>query len=196
MPRGIKQSFFAIPSDAACKLWGTDKAPTNVLLQTEDGRTFIVCLSEAKGKLFLFHGWSNVVIHLRLKKGCLVIFNPVDCTTFKLRYFVDGVSRSSIWTSLVIPDCILPKCYDYTSNDLISTIYIGNKTFHIKIEMVDGKLGFTNGIDVIVSQFQLETGCYLVFTKCFGNYFRLRIFGKNGVEKNFADSLQNMSRRL
>ncbi|KAF5782992.1 hypothetical protein HanXRQr2_Chr11g0502711 [Helianthus annuus] len=56
--------LLAIPSNAACKLWGTDKAPTNVLIQTEDGRTFNVCLSEAKGKLFFFHGWSNVVIHL------------------------------------------------------------------------------------------------------------------------------------
>ncbi|KAJ0502418.1 hypothetical protein HanRHA438_Chr11g0515211 [Helianthus annuus] len=56
--------LLAIPSNAACKLWGTDKAPTNVLIQTEDGQTFNVCLSEAKGKLFFFHGWSNVVIHL------------------------------------------------------------------------------------------------------------------------------------
>ncbi|KAJ0735311.1 putative DNA-binding pseudobarrel domain superfamily [Helianthus annuus] len=147
----------AIPSNVACKLWGTDKAPTNVLMQTEDDRTFNACLSEAKGKLFFLHGWSNVVIHLRLTKGCLVIFNPVDCTTFKLTYFLDGVSRSSFWTYLasttshfiVIPECILPKCYDYTSNDLISTIYIGNKMFHIKIETIDGKVGFTNGIDVI-----------------------------------------------
>ncbi|KAJ0466403.1 hypothetical protein HanPSC8_Chr14g0595811 [Helianthus annuus] len=53
--------------------------------------------------------------------------------------------------------------------------------------MVDGKVNFTNGIDVIFSQLQLEAGCYLLFTKCFGNYFHLRIFGKNGVEKNFTD---------
>ncbi|KAJ0639786.1 hypothetical protein HanRHA438_Chr16g0743521 [Helianthus annuus] len=29
--------------------------------------------------------------------------------------------------------------------------------------------------------------CYLLFTRGFGNYFHLRIFGKNGVEINFAD---------
>ncbi|KAJ0515620.1 hypothetical protein HanRHA438_Chr10g0479551 [Helianthus annuus] len=81
----------------------------------------------------------------------------------------------------------MPKCYDYTSNDIISTIHIGNKMFHIKIETVDGKVGFTNGIDVIVSQIQLEAGFYLLFTKIFGNYFHLEIFGKNGVEKNFDE---------
>ncbi|KAJ0561163.1 hypothetical protein HanHA300_Chr06g0219761 [Helianthus annuus] len=59
------------------------------------------------------------------------------------------------------------KSYDYTSNDIISTINIGNKMFHVKIETLDGKVGITNGIDVIVSQFQLEAGCYLLFTKTF-----------------------------
>ncbi|MFS7930090.1 putative transcription factor B3-Domain family [Helianthus anomalus] len=187
--------LLAIPSDVASKLWGDDKAPTNVLIQSEDGRTFNVSLSEAKGRHFFFHGWSNVVIHLRLKKGCLVVFNPVDYTTFKVTYFINGVSRSSFWTSLlsttyhftVIPECILPKSYDYTSNDTISTINIGNKTFHVKIETLDGKAGFTNGIDVIVAQFQLEADCYLLFTNFFGNYFHVRIFGKNGVENNFVD---------
>ncbi|KAJ0515621.1 hypothetical protein HanRHA438_Chr10g0479561 [Helianthus annuus] len=90
-----------IPSDDACKLWGMDKTPTNVLIQTEDGRTFNVRLSEAKGKLFFLHGRSNVAIHLRLTKGCLVIFNPVDFTTFKQTYFLDCVNRSSFWTYLV-----------------------------------------------------------------------------------------------
>ncbi|MFS7988467.1 putative transcription factor B3-Domain family [Helianthus anomalus] len=190
--------LFALSGDSfrrCVQIVGMDKAPTNVLIQTEDGRTFNVCLSEAKGKLFFFHGWSNVIIHLRLTKGCLVIFNPVDCTTFNLTYFLDGVSRSFFWTYLVsttshfivIPECILPKCYDYTTNDLISIIYIGNKTFHIKIETVDGKVGFTNCIDVTVSQLKLKADYYLLFTKCFGNYFHLRIFGKNGVEKNFVD---------
>ncbi|MFS7944906.1 hypothetical protein Hanom_Chr06g00517741 [Helianthus anomalus] len=166
--------LLAIPSDIACKLWGKDKAPTNVLIQSEDGRTFNVSLREAKGK------------H---------IFSMVDYTTFKVTYFIDGVSRSSFWTSLVsttshfsvIPKCILPKSYDYISNDIISTINIGNKTFHVKTETVDGKVGFTNGIDVIVAQFQLEAGCYLLFTIFFGKYFHVRTFGKNGVENNFAD---------
>ncbi|KAJ0913442.1 putative transcription factor B3-Domain family [Helianthus annuus] len=188
--------FFCLVYDSSRRSSsGTDKTPTNVLLHTEDGRSFIVFINEAKGKLFLFHGWSNVVIHLRLKKGCLVIINPVDSTTFKLSYFVDGVSRSSFWTSLastsshfsVIPDCILPKCYNYTSNDVNSIIYIGNKMFYVKIETVGGKVGFTNGIDVIVREFHLEAGCCSVFTKFFGIFFHLRIFGKNCVEKNFAD---------
>ncbi|KAM0024276.1 putative transcription factor B3-Domain family [Helianthus debilis subsp. tardiflorus] len=134
--------ILSIPSDAACKLWGVDKAPTNVMIHTEDGRIFNVSLSESKGKLFFFHGWSNVVIHLRLTKGCLVVFNLVDCTTFKVTYFLDGVSRSSFWTYLlptsshfyVIPECILPKTYDYTSNDVISTIIIDNKMFHVSMK--------------------------------------------------------------
>ncbi|MFS7962931.1 hypothetical protein Hanom_Chr08g00732261 [Helianthus anomalus] len=50
----------------------------------------------------------------------------------------------------LIPGCILPKSYDYTSNVIISTINIGNKTLDVKIETLDGKVGFSNGIDVIV----------------------------------------------
>ncbi|MFS7898999.1 putative DNA-binding pseudobarrel domain superfamily [Helianthus anomalus] len=142
----------AIPSEVASKFW-----------------------AKAKENIF-FHGWSNVVIHLRPEKGCLVVFNHVDYTTFKVTYFIDGV----------IPERILPKSYDDTSNDIISTINIGNKTFHVKNETLDGKVCFTNGIDVIVAQFQLESGCYLLFTIFFGNYFHVRIFGKNGVEINFA----------
>ncbi|KAF5802420.1 hypothetical protein HanRHA438_Chr06g0268341 [Helianthus annuus] len=42
--------ILSIPSDAACKLWGVDKGPTNVMIQTEDGRMFNVSLSESKGK--------------------------------------------------------------------------------------------------------------------------------------------------
>ncbi|KAM0057803.1 hypothetical protein Hdeb2414_s0005g00162721 [Helianthus debilis subsp. tardiflorus] len=116
-------------------------------------------------------------------------------STFKVTYFIDGVSSSSFWTSLLpttshftlIPESILPKFFDYTSNDRISIIDIGNKIFHAKIETVDGKVGFTIGIDAIFSLFQLEAGCYLLFTRGFGNYFHLRIFGKNDVEINFAD---------
>ncbi|MFS7943523.1 hypothetical protein Hanom_Chr06g00501261 [Helianthus anomalus] len=87
----------------------------------------------------------------------------------------------------VIPKCILPKIYDYSSNDVISIVIIDNKTFHVIIETADGKVGFTIGIDVIVSQLQLEAGCFLLFTKSFGNYFHLKFFGKNGVEMNFPD---------
>ncbi|KAM0007864.1 putative DNA-binding pseudobarrel domain superfamily [Helianthus debilis subsp. tardiflorus] len=143
--------LMVLPSDAATKLWGVDKAPTNVLIETEDRRTFIVFISEAKGKFFLFNGWSDIVTHLGLKTGCLVISNPLDSTRFKLTYFLNGVSPTCFWTSMVIPECILPKSHDYTSSDLFSTIYLGNKTFLVKIETVDGKVGFTNDIDVIVS---------------------------------------------
>ncbi|KAJ0678433.1 putative DNA-binding pseudobarrel domain superfamily [Helianthus annuus] len=107
--------ILSIPDDAACKLWGVDKGPTNVMIHTEDDRLFNVSLSAAKGKLFFFHGWSKVVEHLRLTRGCLLVFNPLESTTFKLTYFVDGVSRGSFWTYLlppssqfyVIPECIL-----------------------------------------------------------------------------------------
>uniref|UniRef100_A0A251VFT6 DNA-binding pseudobarrel domain-containing protein n=2 Tax=Helianthus annuus TaxID=4232 RepID=A0A251VFT6_HELAN len=95
--------ILSIPDDAAVKLWGVDKGPTNVIIHTEDDRLFNLSLSAAKGKLFFFHGGSNVVEHLRLTKGCLLVFNPVDSTTFKLTYFVDGVSRGSFWTYLLPP---------------------------------------------------------------------------------------------
>ncbi|KAF5768444.1 hypothetical protein HanXRQr2_Chr14g0636531 [Helianthus annuus] len=49
----------------------------------------------------------------------------------------------------VIPECILPKIYDYSSNDVISTVIIDNKTFNVAIETSDGKVGFTVGIDII-----------------------------------------------
>ncbi|KAJ0697162.1 putative DNA-binding pseudobarrel domain superfamily [Helianthus annuus] len=159
------QLILSIPDDAASKLWGVDKGPTNVY---EDGHVFNVFLSASKGKLFFFHGWSNVVEHLGLTKGCLVVFNPLDPTTFKLTNFVDGVSCGSFWTYMlppscnfyVISQCILPKSYDYSSNDVTSTVMIDNKTFNVSIETSNGKVGFTVGMDVIVSMFQLVVICY------------------------------------
>ncbi|KAJ0485470.1 hypothetical protein HanHA89_Chr14g0568701 [Helianthus annuus] len=166
--------ILSIPDDAASKLWGVDKGPTNVLIHTEDGRVYNVFLSASKGKLF---------------------FSMVDFSTFQLTYFVDGVSRGSFWIYLlppsshfyVIPECILPKSYDYSSNGVIFTVIIDNQTFNVAIETPDGKFGFTVGIDVIFSQFQLESGCILLFTKGFGNFFYLKIFGRKGVELNFPD---------
>ncbi|MFS7945525.1 hypothetical protein Hanom_Chr06g00525341 [Helianthus anomalus] len=67
----------------------------------------------------------------------------------------------------VIPECILPKVYDYSSNDVISTVIVDNKTYDVVIETSDGKVGFTVGIDVIVSQLQLKADCLLLFTKGF-----------------------------
>ncbi|KAJ0753050.1 hypothetical protein HanPI659440_Chr09g0331431 [Helianthus annuus] len=87
----------------------------------------------------------------------------------------------------VIPDCILPKSHDYTFTDLISTMYFGNKEFHVKVETFNGKVCFTAGIDVVVTQYQLEAGSYFLFTKWFGHSFHLRIFGKNDLEMNFDD---------
>ncbi|KAJ0611140.1 hypothetical protein HanHA300_Chr01g0011851 [Helianthus annuus] len=46
--------ILCIPFDAACKLWGVDKAPTDVMIHTDDGRIFNVWLSESKGIFFLF----------------------------------------------------------------------------------------------------------------------------------------------
>ncbi|KAJ0503110.1 putative transcription factor B3-Domain family [Helianthus annuus] len=186
--------ILCIPDDAAYKLWGVDKGPTNVMIHTQDGRVFNVSLSAAKGKLFLFHGWSNVVEHLSLTKGCLVVFNPVSSTTFKLTSYVDGVSRGSFWTYLlppsshfyVIPESILPKVYEYSSNDVISTVMLDNKIFKVAIETSDGKVGFTVGFDVMVSMLHLKVDCILLFTKGFGNFFHLKFFGKNGVEMDFS----------
>ncbi|KAJ0840699.1 hypothetical protein HanPSC8_Chr14g0621881 [Helianthus annuus] len=48
------QLIMAIPDDAASKLWGVDKGPTNVMIHTEDGCVFNVFLSASKGKLFFF----------------------------------------------------------------------------------------------------------------------------------------------
>ncbi|KAJ0554169.1 putative transcription factor B3-Domain family [Helianthus annuus] len=187
--------IMCIPDDAASKLWGVYKCPTNVDIHTEDGQQFNVGLSAAKGKIFFFHGWSNVVEHLRLTIGCLVLFNPVDCTTFKLTAFVDGVSHTTFWTYLlppstqfyVIPECILPKHYDYSSNDVVSTVLTDNNTFNVLIETIDGKAGFSVGIDVIVSQLELKDGCFMFFTKSFGNFFHLKVFGKNGLQMDFSD---------
>ncbi|KAJ0605990.1 putative transcription factor B3-Domain family [Helianthus annuus] len=187
--------ILCIPDDAVCKLWGVYKGPTNVMIHTQDGREFNVCLSGAKGKLFLFHGWSNVVEHLSLTKGCLVVFNPISSTTFKLTSYVDGVSRGSFWTYLlppsshfyVIPESILPKVYQYSSNDVISTVMLGNKIFNVAIETSDGKVGFTVGFDVMVSMLHLKVDCILLFTKGFGNFFLLKVFGQNGLEVDFSD---------
>ncbi|KAJ0589543.1 putative DNA-binding pseudobarrel domain superfamily [Helianthus annuus] len=51
--------IMCLPDDAASKLWGVYKCPTNVVIHTDDGRQFNVGLSAAKGKIFFFHGWSN-----------------------------------------------------------------------------------------------------------------------------------------
>ncbi|KAJ0534175.1 putative transcription factor B3-Domain family [Helianthus annuus] len=155
-----------IPDDAACTLWGVYKCPTNVDIITEDGRQFNVGLSASK-----------------------------DYATFKLTSFLDGVSHSTFWTYLlppssqfyVIPECILPKHYDYSSNDVISTVITDNNTFNVLIKTFDGKVGFSVGIDVIVSQLQLKDGCFMFFTKSFGNFFHLKVFGKNGVEMKYSD---------
>ncbi|KAJ0846156.1 putative transcription factor B3-Domain family [Helianthus annuus] len=186
--------ILCIPDDAACKLWGVDKGPTDVMIHTQDGRVFNVSLSGAKGKLFLFHGWSKVVEHLSLTKGYLVVFNPVSSTTFKLTSYVDGVSRGSFWTYLlppsshfyVIPESILPKVYEYSSNDVISTVMLDNKIFNVAIETSDGKVGFTVGFDVMVSMLHLKVDCILLFTKGFGNFFHLKVFGQNGLEVDFS----------
>ncbi|KAJ0795344.1 putative transcription factor B3-Domain family [Helianthus annuus] len=189
------QLILSIPDDAASKLWGVDKGPTNVMIHIEDGRDFNVFLSASKGKLFFFHGWSNVVEHLGLTQGCLVVFNPLDHATFKLTTYQNGVSRGSFWTYMlppscnfyVIPECIFPKIYDFSSNDVTSTVMIDNQTFNVSIVTNDGKVGFSAGMDVIISMFQLEVGCYFLFTKGFGHFFYLKVFGKNGVEITYPN---------
>ncbi|KAJ0434736.1 putative transcription factor B3-Domain family [Helianthus annuus] len=187
--------IMCIPDGAACTLWGEYKCPTNVDIITEDGRQFNVGISASKGKIFFFHGWSKVVDHLRLTIGCLVLFNPIDYATFKLTSFLDGVSHTTFWTYLlppssqfyVIPECILPKHYDYSSNDVIATVITDNNTFNVLIKTFDGKVGFSAGIDVIVSLLRLNDGCFMFFTKSFGNFFHLKVFGKNGVEMKYSD---------
>ncbi|KAJ0442273.1 hypothetical protein HanIR_Chr16g0807271 [Helianthus annuus] len=56
----------------------------------------------------------------------------------------------------LIPECILPKIYDFSSNDVTSTVMIDNQTFNVSIVTNDGKVGFSASMDVIISMFQLE----------------------------------------
>ena len=59
---------------------------------------------------------------------------------------------------------------------------IDNQMFNVSILTNDGKVGFSAGMDVIISMFQLEVGCYFLFTKGFGHFFYMKAFGKTGVE--------------
>ncbi|MFS8004444.1 putative transcription factor B3-Domain family [Helianthus anomalus] len=86
----VDELLMGIPSDVAAKMRGVDKGPTNVLIETYDGRTFVVFISASSGKFFLFKGWSDVVTHLGLQSGALVILNPLDSTRFKLTYCLNG----------------------------------------------------------------------------------------------------------
>ncbi|KAM0052822.1 hypothetical protein Hdeb2414_s0007g00252851 [Helianthus debilis subsp. tardiflorus] len=61
---GAYEVLLAIPSDAASKLWGNDKAPKNVLIQSQDGRKFNVSLSEAKGKHISFSMVSQMLLNI------------------------------------------------------------------------------------------------------------------------------------
>ncbi|KAJ0640504.1 putative nucleic acid-binding, replication factor A [Helianthus annuus] len=87
----------------------------------------------------------------------------------------------------LIPECILPKIYDFSSNDVTSTVMIDNQTFNVSIVTNDGKVGFSASMDVIISMFQLEVGCYFLFTKGFGHFFYLKVFGKNSVEITYPN---------
>ncbi|KAJ0518741.1 putative nucleic acid-binding, replication factor A [Helianthus annuus] len=54
---------------------------------------------------------------------------------------------------LLIPECILPKIYDFSSNDVTSTVMIDNQTFNVSIVTNDGKVGFSavfgkNGVEI------------------------------------------------
>ncbi|KAJ0612703.1 putative nucleic acid-binding, replication factor A [Helianthus annuus] len=54
---------------------------------------------------------------------------------------------------LLIPECILPKIYDFSSNDVTSTVMIDNQTFNFSIVTNDGKVGFSavfgkNGVEI------------------------------------------------
>ncbi|KAJ0770418.1 hypothetical protein HanPI659440_Chr07g0257191 [Helianthus annuus] len=129
----------AIPSDVADTLWGTNQAPTNVLLCFEDGRSFTVIVKEAKGKFFAF--------------------------------------RDGLKLFCVIPEVVV-NYYVRTSTDVGATIFIANKMFDVKIQRIGDHVGFTKGLDVVVDQFLLGGGCYLVFTKLLGNFYRMRVFGK------------------
>ncbi|MFS7934468.1 hypothetical protein Hanom_Chr05g00391881 [Helianthus anomalus] len=149
------------------------------------------CIYKQKENFF-FNGWSQVVLDLGLKQENLLVFNPVNATTFKISYFIDGVLGSSFSTWLtsadshfsVIPKAIVAKYCGYTSTNVNATIYIANKMFDVKIERIRGQVGFTKGLDVVVDQFLLDSGCYLIFMKLFGNFFRLIVFVKNRVELN------------
>ncbi|MFS8003022.1 putative transcription factor B3-Domain family [Helianthus anomalus] len=203
--------LMGIPSDAAAKMWGVDKGPTNVRIEKDDGRTFVVYISYACGKFFFFNGWSDIVIHLRLQAGALIILNPLDSTIFKLTYCLNGVSPACFWTSLiskssnltVIPECILPKSHDYTCTDLISTIHLCNRTYHVKIETVRGKACFTTGIDVNVAPLNIvKDGTPIsddqpaVAEQQGGRYIRFRLPDDVSAKAKLHLRLKNITIRL
>ncbi|KAJ0749976.1 putative transcription factor B3-Domain family [Helianthus annuus] len=165
-------------------------APTNVHIETDDGRKFTVYISEAKGIFFLFHGWSDVITHLGIKAGTFVIFTPLDSTTFKLTYCVNGLSSICFWSSIVatpsqftvIPDSVLSKSHDYTVADIISTMYLGNKEFHVKVQSCNVKSALQR-VDIApidslqdlppTAVAEQATGHIIRFVRMAADYFRL-----------------------
>ncbi|MFS7934467.1 hypothetical protein Hanom_Chr05g00391871 [Helianthus anomalus] len=92
-------------------------------------------------------------MHIRLKQENLLVFNPVNATTLKISYFIDGVLGSSFSTWLtsadshfsVIPKAIVAKYCGYTSTNVNATIYIANKMFDVKIERIRGQVVLQRG---------------------------------------------------
>ncbi|XP_035839306.1 uncharacterized protein LOC118486736 isoform X2 [Helianthus annuus] len=129
--------ILSIPSDATCKLWGVDKGPTNVMIHTDDGRIFNVWLSESKGNLFFFQGWSNVTQHLGLSEGCLPLVAPIDAVN---EIYEEPHSRVHRFSRMAGTDFMLP---DRVSQ--MAKLNLGLKDITVRLLNRDPSVQFTNG---------------------------------------------------
>ncbi|KAH9309574.1 hypothetical protein KI387_037485, partial [Taxus chinensis] len=101
-------------------------------------------------------------------------------------YFL-RVMRKDFTQKLSIPAAFVPKLRKETSKNMVLQ-GPSAKQWVVKLWDVNTQLEFRQGWEEFVHHHAIEPGDFLIFKYVCRSYFKVRIFGKNGCEKNITSS--------
>ncbi|KAH9309576.1 hypothetical protein KI387_037487, partial [Taxus chinensis] len=87
---------------------------------------------------------------------------------------------------LRIPPAFVPRLRKENSENMILQ-GLGARQWTVKLWGNSTRLEFRQGWEKFVQDHTIEAGDFLVFKYICGSYFRVRIFGRNGCEKNITN---------
>ncbi|KAJ0477414.1 putative transcription factor B3-Domain family [Helianthus annuus] len=138
-------------------------------------------------------GFDKVVKDSGLQKSDYLLFNSIGPSTWYLDVYKSCVLDNSFITSIrvdddfvVMPDNLWGQFYGSSYKGGSATVYIGDRFWNVKMEMLSGKCAFTDGWSNLITDLELESRTTFIFTMAGYEAFQLSVFNhETGTQMYF-----------
>ncbi|KAJ0714903.1 putative transcription factor B3-Domain family [Helianthus annuus] len=182
-----------IPNDFSKLLWGEQFPYGDRIKIFAADNLWIVEIEKYGLGPVLGDGFDKVVTDSGLQKNDYLLFNSLGPSTWYLDVFKSCVLDNSFITSIRVDDdfVLMPEkfwgqFYGSSYKGGLATVYIGDRFWNVKMEVLSDKCAFTDGWSNLITDLELDSRTTFIFTMAGYETFELSVFNhETGTQMYF-----------